>query len=448
MLPSVALLFTFAVSAPLAAAQVQSGEFVGPATCNASCCHGATKPLGGRIDQTEYSHWFTDDPHRRAWESLRGDLGRRMGERLGIADVAKANECLSCHATPATASSNTADFGVSCESCHGAASGWYGTHFLKGFDVADAVARQGFVDLKDPAQLAQRCLACHLGDAKDEKKLVDHRLIAAGHPDLRFETGRFLVETNPHWRQRGDATRAWLQSGALVGQLVALREQAAKLGRDASTAKSWPEFSDFDCASCHHAQPGRAWQALRDFRLARKRPTPVGRPLFDASRVATANAAASAVDAKLASELTAACEELEQLAGDVSTPNERVAASSRRVVELADRAVEALKSKQSPGAFGGDVAAVAAISAAADATVAALGHDAERVAAQGELGAWQAVWLLQSLRRDFDGESWRPARGGATATIESLWVAPLARHDEFEPSAFARRLAAFASPTR
>src|SRR5258708_29908038 len=43
----------------------------------------------------------------------------------------------------------------------------------------------GMIDTRKLAVRDQVCLTCHLGTTKDQ--VVDHELIAAGHPDLAFE---------------------------------------------------------------------------------------------------------------------------------------------------------------------------------------------------------------------------------------------------------------------
>ena len=51
-------------------------------------------------------------------------------------------------------------------------------------------------DLRDVATRAQICLRCHLGQASSDhtSRVVDHRLIAAGHPVLRFELDNYSEE--------------------------------------------------------------------------------------------------------------------------------------------------------------------------------------------------------------------------------------------------------------
>jgi len=64
----------------------------------------------------------------------------------------------------------------------------------------------------------------------DDKRNVDHELIAAGHPDLVFELDTFTAILPPHWRISQDegGGKDWV-----VGQAVALRESLKRLARRA-----------------------------------------------------------------------------------------------------------------------------------------------------------------------------------------------------------------------
>ena len=89
---------------------------------------------------------------------------------------------------------------------------------------------------------------------------VDHDLIAAGHPPLHFEFASFHAHMPRHWpdwkdrdatkspRGRADFEgRAWY-----IGQIVNAHAALDLLAdRAADKAKPWPEFAEYDCASCH-----------------------------------------------------------------------------------------------------------------------------------------------------------------------------------------------------
>jgi hypothetical protein len=112
-------------------------------------------------------------------------------------------------------------------------------------------------DTKDLQIRAKTCLRCHLGDAT---RVVDHELIAAGHPDLAFELDTFTAAQPAHHRPMPPAirVRAWA-----VGQVVGLAEAMSLIG--AHAAKSWPEFSDLECYQCHHDLRSDSWRIARGY---------------------------------------------------------------------------------------------------------------------------------------------------------------------------------------
>ena len=78
--------------------------------------------------------------------------------------------CLGCHATglrgvarwPWPRVANRPAFylaGVTCESCHGPASGWLDSHYLAGFSRSTP----GFHDTRPLHSRAEACVGCHVG---------------------------------------------------------------------------------------------------------------------------------------------------------------------------------------------------------------------------------------------------------------------------------------------
>jgi len=90
------------------------------------------KPIAGsRILQTEYSTWILKDKHSRAYQALTGEVGERMARILKLgAKAEESPKCLVCHALFTKPEQRGRQFeiaeGVSCENCHGPASGWLG----------------------------------------------------------------------------------------------------------------------------------------------------------------------------------------------------------------------------------------------------------------------------------------------------------------------------------
>src|SRR5206468_1043440 len=127
---------------------------------------------------------------------------------------------------------------------------------------------------RDPVRRSELCLSCHLGNA-DEGKVLTHEMYAAGHPPLPgFDTATFSLVEPPHWWQprKVDAFKdpksgpQWIKNFAadlsglhhtktiLLGSVVALREAMELMAAQAQAADqgpAWPEYSHFECYSCH-----------------------------------------------------------------------------------------------------------------------------------------------------------------------------------------------------
>ena len=188
-----------------AAQRAPIGKFNGPGGCASSSCHGSILPKTvTRIPQNEYSIWAGQDKHARAYQVLSNDVSVRMGKILGLKTPPSENQkCLACHALAVApeqrAQSFEIDDGVSCENCHGPASGWLGPHTVKGWEAKSAEEKDklGMRVLTDLAVRSHTCLHCHVGT---EEKWVDHQMIAAGHPDLTFELNLFSSVMPRHWK--------------------------------------------------------------------------------------------------------------------------------------------------------------------------------------------------------------------------------------------------------
>jgi hypothetical protein len=81
-------------------------------------------------------------------------------------------------------------------------------------------------ELEDLYARATSCVGCH---ANLPTKLLD-----VGHPELRMEFARQIVEQPPHWTEK----KPWpLNSAWLVGEATSLRELSAQLKADPTTAQ-------------------------------------------------------------------------------------------------------------------------------------------------------------------------------------------------------------------
>jgi hypothetical protein len=323
-------------AAPAPEPAPQPGMYVGVVSCAGSGCHGSPAPVeNATILMNEYDSWVhaPAPTHVRAFDVLLTPRSQRIAKNLRLAGAPeKAQICLDCHAlnVPASKQAGVVELtdGVSCESCHGPASGWRSRHAEEGWTHQQSVDA-GMIDLRDPATRARTCLQCHMGN---EEKIVDHELIAAGHPVLMFELDNFTESrhTPPHWKlEPGDDShgfRAWA-----VGQAVALEESARNTARLASSGR-WPEFSQMSCSACHHALRDGSWRQERGY--ARE----AGLPPWSSARWVALRHIVAAVDS---SELAPLEADVDRLAGAVARMRdpESAAAAAREVAARMARLV-------------------------------------------------------------------------------------------------------------
>jgi hypothetical protein len=236
---------------------VEAGIHLGVATCAGGNCHGAAeRQAGSSIPGNEYVIWSKRDKHRQAYTVLLEERAIRMARAIGLPDAANQKLCLDCHADNVSPQLRGRQFqvadGIGCEACHGGASNWLGSH-ISGASHRDNIAA-GLYPIEQPTARAQRCLGCHFGD---EKRFVDHRLLAAGHPRLGFELDTFTATQPAHFvpdggylerKGRIDHLQVWAtgQAVALVKRMDALMDP--RHGRRGA----FPEFAMYDCQSCHH----------------------------------------------------------------------------------------------------------------------------------------------------------------------------------------------------
>jgi hypothetical protein len=227
---------------------------------------------------SEAATWHNLDPHANAYATLLSERSQRIADRLwpGKTPAHQAPLCLKCHVHPnydqASPSFRKQD-GVSCESCHGPAGEWLTPHYRPGWKPA-----LGMVDMKTLYGRANVCATCHVGTPEAN---VDHDLIAAGHPPLRFEFATYFANLPPHWNVAKDRRansfetadffdfeiRAWA-IGQMVSSATAFELTAHRA--DPAQGKHWPEFAELDCFACHHDLQAKSWRQNRDYLWNRK----------------------------------------------------------------------------------------------------------------------------------------------------------------------------------
>jgi hypothetical protein len=250
-------------------------KYMGSISCDGSGCHGSTKKKQKfSIPQNEYYVWYEKDRHAKAFEVLKTEDSKRMAKNLGIKTPEADTRCLVCHAVDVDKDNQGANYalneGVTCEGCHGPAEAWLGPHTRKDWDKKKG-AEFGMLDTKNLAKRSERCLSCHLGVNKS--RIVDHELIGAGHPRLKFEMDNYSAVMPSHWDQTDAKKKEAI--GELrgvkiwsVGQAVALQQQLNLLSesRKAPTVLG-PDLIHFDCFACHHEVVPK----LRDLSEAEKK---------------------------------------------------------------------------------------------------------------------------------------------------------------------------------
>lgn len=238
---------------PSPSIQSTAPRYLGVSSCASSNCHGSSRPREtSPVLQNEFFSWYKKDEHSKAYKSLLTPEAKRMAFQLGIGAPEKEQRCLGCHATNAPAQLQGERFalsdGVGCESCHGAADGWIKAHVEKGATHQSNIA-SGLRDLDSPVVRASLCIDCHGVTGKNG---LDHTLYGAGHPRVEFELDSYQAVMPRHWREDDDyrarkptvsRTTAWL-----LGQYTLARNVTTLAKAEGNT----PDFSLYQCYSCHH----------------------------------------------------------------------------------------------------------------------------------------------------------------------------------------------------
>jgi hypothetical protein len=205
-LPSSRTVAALAVLLLGTASTARAQTTVGPSKC--TTCHDHARQTNKW--QKEEPAQYKDKAHYNTRKQLDGAKAGAYAKAVGLADPYDIKgSCVSCHATVFRGDANA---GVSCESCHGPASGYLEPHQVKGA-YAKAVST-GLRDLKTkPPVIAKTCVACHLTTEK--------RLLAAGHPSgADFDVGAGLKKV-VHWNTTYDFAAVTAAGKAAMGPAAA-----------------------------------------------------------------------------------------------------------------------------------------------------------------------------------------------------------------------------------
>jgi hypothetical protein len=142
----VVLVLLVFVAAGMATAE---NKFVGAAKCKS--CHGVAT-MGGLA----YKVW-EKTPHAKAFEALKTKEADEIAKKKGLKTAAaESPECLKCHVSGGGAPDAKKEEGVTCEACHGAASGYVSIH-NKPENKEKAIAAGLMLPKKDDPKLCEKC---------------------------------------------------------------------------------------------------------------------------------------------------------------------------------------------------------------------------------------------------------------------------------------------------
>jgi hypothetical protein len=386
---------------------VAAGKYNGPGGCAASSCHGSVQPkTTTRIFQNEYTIWIAQDTHARAFSVLRNNVSERIGAILNIGPPSQAPKCLACHALYVTPDQQAQTFelgeGVSCESCHGPASGWLGPHTTKNWPHEKSV-QLGMYDTRNLEKRSVKCLSCHLGTAE---KFVDHQMIAAGHPDLTFELDFFTAVMPRHWKVP-EQDKPWRQVQAWgVGEAVQLRESLNRLARRANDP-AWPEYSELDCFACHHSltRPEDSWRQKRGYPGR-----PPGNPPWNKARVVVFSDLIQEISPETGRQLDDSVTQLATLINQMNYgKRDQIAAVATRASSLADQFMKQVDSQ-------------AYDSALTMRLMRRIAHDGTAISNEDERAAEQAAMTLDSLFRAYSQNEKPANEAEVRAAINGLFA--------------------------
>lgn len=237
-------------------------HLVGMSGCSLKGCHNSTAQ-GGR---SQFSLWTRDD-HARAFVVLKESPSQQIAQAAGLSTPAHESMlCLKCHSAYALSMPINAKVqlseGASCEVCHGPASQWVGLHHTADWRAQSKSARSklGFRNLSSPRERVETCIKCHVGTPGVE---VTHEMIAAGHPQLRFEMTAFLDAIPQHWYEAKTrrlvpqfTAKVWL-----IGQTATLKRTLENM-ETRTPDRARFEFADHDCYACHRSLSAQSFGKL------------------------------------------------------------------------------------------------------------------------------------------------------------------------------------------
>jgi hypothetical protein len=197
---------------------------------------GFNKCIACHDHERQANKWKVEEPaqlgdkaHYRTLRQLQGAKAAAYAKALGYANPDDlGTSCVKCHAT---VYKGAASAGVSCESCHGAASGYLEVHQAK--DAYTQAVSAGMHNLRRQIPtIARLCVGCHV--------TTDQKLIAAGHPSgANFDAGVNLGKI-VHWSTTYDLNQVSQAAQALKSKTAAVTTPSPRAGGSAPPTSVTP----------------------------------------------------------------------------------------------------------------------------------------------------------------------------------------------------------------
>ena len=145
---------------------------------NCKMCHN--KEATGQ----QFKIW-SESPHAKAFETLASEESIAKAKELGLGNPQEEEACLKCHVTAFPVMGDlenqkiTMEEGVSCESCHGAGSGYKSKKVMVAITAGET--KPASVGLVIPDE--KTCLGCHNPDNPFHKEFVYEEFVKKiAHP--------------------------------------------------------------------------------------------------------------------------------------------------------------------------------------------------------------------------------------------------------------------------
>ncbi len=157
-------------------ARVAENKYIGVDKCKS--CHGAAE------SGDQHGKWLASK-HAKAFETLSSEESKKLGAEKGVADVTKADECVSCHVTAFGVPDDQIKKGfdrakgVQCETCHGPGDAHMKARFAaaaKGDAPAGPVQIPAGEIISVPTE--ETCKACHNEKSPSYKPFCFHEFSA------------------------------------------------------------------------------------------------------------------------------------------------------------------------------------------------------------------------------------------------------------------------------